>query len=167
MKQRATPLPCTWSRNIAVIAVALTLGACSTMGVGSGSLKPGNTPASFTWNSKDGGVTGHMSATLVNEGVFDGPFMQITSTTRTEVLEPLWTGWRRGWGDWGYRGSLPAEAFTTTYSGQVVANLTGPNQQSMRCRFTLNAPSEGMRGGGQGECQFGGGRTVSAVFANS
>jgi hypothetical protein len=37
----------------------------------------------------------------------------------------------------------------------------------MRCRFFLNDPAGGMGGGGQGECQFNGGRTVDAVFARS
>jgi hypothetical protein len=37
----------------------------------------------------------------------------------------------------------------------------------MRCRFHLNEPVSGMRGGGQGECQFNGGHTVDAVFPRS
>lgn len=74
---------------------------------------------------------------------------------------------RRGWGDWRCFGAYPDTAFSTACSGKVVANLTGPFGQSMRCRFHLNDPVAGLKGGGQGECQFDGGRTVDAVFPRS
>ena len=148
----------------ALAGAALVLGACTSMGVGSGSLKPDNTAVTFSWTSKDGGTTGTMSATAVNAGVFSGPFVQVTSTVRTELLEPMWRGWRRGWNDWRYFGPYPDTAFSTIYSGKVIANLTGPDAQALRCRFHLNDPAAGMKGGGQGECQFNGGRTVDAVF---
>lgn len=145
----------------------LALSACTSMGVGSGSLRPDNTPVSFSWTSKDGGSTGTMSATAVNAGVFSGPFVQMTSTVRTEMLEPMWRGWRRGWNDWRYFGPYSDTAFSTIYSGKVIANLSGPDGQALRCRFHLNDPAAGMRAGGQGECQFNGGRTVDAVFPRS
>lgn len=151
-------------RLAALTSAALALGACTTLGTGSGKLEPANTPVSFSWTSKDGGITGTMSAALAGGDAFSGPFVQVTSTARTEILEPMWRGWRRGWGDWGYWGPYPDTAFSTIYSGKVVANLTGANSQAMRCRFHLNSPTAGMIGGGQGECQFNGGRTVNAVF---
>ena len=95
---------------------------------------------------------------------FSGPFLQVTSSSRTESFEPMWQGWRRGWNDWGYWGSYPESAFTTYYSGKVIANLTGSDGKSLRCRFHLNSPSAGMSGGGQGECQFNSGRTIEATF---
>jgi hypothetical protein len=79
----------------------------------------------------------------------------------------MWNGWRRGWNDWGYWGTLPESAFATHYSGKVIANLQGPGAQRLPCRFLLNAPAAGMGGGGQGECQFTGGRTVDAIFPHS
>jgi hypothetical protein len=148
----------------ALAGAALALGACTSMGVGSGSLKPDNTPVAFSWTSKDGGTTGTMTATAGTAGVFSGPFVQVTSSVRTEVLEPMWRGWRRGWDDWRYFGPYPATAFSTIYSGKVIANLAGPDAQPLRCRFHLNDPAAGMKSGGQGECQFNGGRTVDAVF---
>ena len=159
------------TRRVATIAtaagVALTLLACTTIGSGSGSLSPGNTPVAFAWTSKDGGNTGSMSATLGNGAPFNGPFLQVTSTVRTDAFEPMWRGWRRGWGDWGYWGSYPYSEFATRYSGKVVANLNGPDSQQLRCRFHLNDAPAGMAGGGQGECQVTGGRTVDAVFPRS
>lgn len=151
----------------AAILTASLLGACTSMGAGSGSLRPGGTPVSFSWVSQDGGTTGTMTATTTTDGDFSGPFVQVTSTVRTEALEPMWRGWRRGWGDWPYYGAYGGAAFATIYSGKVVANLSGPDAQSMRCRFHLNDPTTGMKGGGQGECEFSGGRSVNAVFAAS
>jgi len=154
--------------GMAVVAsAALTLLACTSMGTGTGSLSPDNTPVSFTWTSKGGASSGTMSATLGTGAAFSGPFVQVTSTVRTDGFEPMWRGWRRGWGDWGYWGTFPGTEFATRYSGKVVANLQGPDAQRMRCRFHLNDPAAGMGGGGQGECQFTGGRTVDAVFQRS
>lgn len=152
-------------RGWLLCAVAgLAMAGCTTIGQGSGSVSPGGTPVSFNWTSKDGGSTGTMTATLKDGAAYTGPFVQMTSTVRVEVLEPLWRGWRRGWNDWGYWGRYPDSAFATQYSGKVVANLQGPSDQRMRCRFHLNSPQAGMGGGGQGECQLGNGRTVDAVF---
>jgi len=152
----------------AATAAAVAMIACTTMGSGTGSVSPGNTPVAFAWTSKDGGTTGTMSATLADGTAYSGPFLQMTSAVRTESLEPLWTGWRRGWRDWGYwGGTYPDVEFATRYSGKVVANLKGPDSQQLRCRFNLNNPVAGMGGGGQGECQAAGGRTVDAVFARS
>jgi hypothetical protein len=152
----------------AVASAALTLLACTTTGSGTGSVSPDNTPVAFAWTSKDGGTSGTMSATLGNGAAFSGPFLQMTSAVRTDSLEPMWAGWRRGWNDWNYWGAAyPDVAFSTRYSGKVVANLQGPDSQQLRCRFHLNDPIAGMGGGGQGECQVTGGRTVNAVFARS
>jgi hypothetical protein len=50
--------------------MGLALGACTTLGTGSGSTSSGDRPVSFAWTSKDGGVTGTMSATLSDGGAF-------------------------------------------------------------------------------------------------
>jgi hypothetical protein len=166
----------TWipaARRAAALAAAMgaaaTLLACTTMGTGTGSLSPGNGPVTFAWTSKDGGITGTMSATVDGNGPFLGPFLQITRRVRSDTFAPMWDGWHPGWGDWDGSGwGAPFDdTFSTDYSGKVVANLTGSNGQHLRCRFRLNDPPDGMGGGGLGECQFTGGRTVSAVFARS
>jgi hypothetical protein len=156
-----TPRAALWA---AVAGLSLVLLACTTMGAGSGSLSPGNSPVAFTWTSKDGGNTGTMSATLEDGTTFNGPFLQVTQNLRADSFEPMWRGWRRGWGDWGPRADWLS---ATNYSGKVVANLQSADNQRLRCRFDLNRPVDGMAGGGQGECQFGGGRTVDAVFQRS
>lgn len=146
----------------ALAGASLALLGCTTTGAGSGSLSPGNSPVAFNWTSKDGGNTGTMSAILDNGTTFNGPFLQVTQNVQADSFEPMWHGWRRGWADWG-----PDSVFATSYSGKVVANLQSPDNQRLRCRFDLNRPVAGMSGGGQGQCQFAGGRTVDAVFQRS
>ena len=154
--------------------LALTLSACTTVGLGNGTVEPGNAPVAFSWTSTDAGQSGTMSVVIQNNNqtgapgdAFSGPILQVSTSVRTDAIEPRWNGWRRGWSDWDYWGNYPVSVFTTHYSGKVIANLTGPNNQLLRCRFHLNTPAAGLRGGGQGECQFNGGRTVDAVFPPS
>jgi hypothetical protein len=149
-----------WRASLAAVCAGLVLGACTTLGTGSGSETADNSPVSFNWSSKDGGVSGTMSASLPGDRVYSGPYLEITSTTDTPELAPMWEGWDPYWGDWPDAMQMP----TTTYSGKVVANLEGPGNTHMRCRFDLNDPMSGMKGGGQGKCQATGGPTIDAVF---
>lgn len=154
-------------------AVTLALAGCATTtaGMGGGDLhaKSGpELPVLFSWTSPDGGISGNMVATLPN-ATFTGPFVQMTGETRREVLSPLWVGWNEGWNDWPYwtrdsLGPYDAVRFTRSYSGKVVANLRDDGGRFMRCRFHLDDPARGMAGGGLGECQLAGGRTVDAVI---
>ena len=153
--------------GLATASMVAALAACTSMGEGSGSTRDNPSPVRFQWTSRDGGNTGTMRAEMSGGAVFEGPFLQISATLRLEVLDPMWVGWRRGWNDWRYWGPYAEPAFVTRYSGRVVANLRGPGEERMRCRFHLNEPAQGMRGGGQGECQATGGRVVDAVFSAS
>ena len=111
-----------------------------------------------------------MTATLADGKIYSGQFFQITTKTlRSIALAPLWDGWggRRGWGGWGgwgYWGADPSPDFITHYSGRVVANLAAPSGAHLRCRFQLVRPSEGMVGGGSGQCQLPDGTTIDATF---
>jgi len=140
------------------------LGACTTMGTGSGSL--GSQPVSFAWKSTVGGTTGRMSATLTDGRTFSGPYLQVTSEARTDDFAPMWIGWGYGWRDWD-REPYPDTEFTTLYSNRVMANLKSSDGQRMRCHFDLSHPSEGMSGGGLGQCQLQNGGTVDAVFPSA
>ena len=148
----------------AVLGASLALGACTTMGTGTGTIGENNKPVSFAWKSTDGGTSGTMSATLADGKTFSGPYVQPTNTTRTDEYAPMWVGWNYGWPDWTW-GGFPATAFTTQYSGRVMANLQSSDGKRMRCHFQLNNPSAGIAAGGQGHCQIKGGSTVDAVFA--
>ena len=153
----------------ALVCAGIALSACTTMGNGTGSVSPGGEAVQFSWKSTDGGVSGTMSAALKDGQTFSGPYLQVTSTTRTQDFQPLWTGWEYGWGGWRGFGPGPFAdaAFTTHYSGRVMANLQAADGQHMRCHFHLNHPDEGMGSGGQGQCQLKSGRSVDAVFPPS
>jgi hypothetical protein len=153
----------------AAAAAAATLMACTTMGTGTGVESPGNKPVNFSWISKDGGITGTMSATVDANAQFSGPFLQVTHTTHVNAMGPMWDGLAPGWSDWdGWSvWGLSDDAFSTTYTGKVLADLKGADGQQLRCQFRLADPMAGMGGGGQGDCKFAGGRKVSAVFARA
>jgi hypothetical protein len=147
------------------LLVALAAG-CTTMGTGFGSTATGTNPVNFSWKSSDG-VSGSMNASLSDGKTYTGQFFQITSDTTVDDLGPLWAGWGYGgrgrWGgDWGFWD--PGPEFVTHYSGRVVANLATPDGQHMRCKFQLVHPSDGMAGGGTGQCQLPKGNTIDATF---
>jgi hypothetical protein len=96
---------------------------------------------------------------------YEGKFYQITKDTHVDTLGGLWDPWYPRWGGWAYWGPEPEESFVEHYTGHVVANLLGPNGQRMRCQFLLLRSGEGMKGGGQGQCQLPTGQTVNAEFA--
>ena len=144
------------------LLVALAAG-CTTMGTGFGSTASGKNPVNFSWKSSDS-VSGSMNATLSDGKSFTGQFFQITSDTTVDNLGPLWTGWggRRWGGEWGFWDA--GQDFVTHYSGKVVANLSSPDGEHMRCRFQLIHPSDGMAGGGAGQCQLSEGNTIDTTF---
>lgn len=149
----------TWRTVGGALALA-SLAACATTGAGTGMTREDNLPVKFSWSS-DNAVSGNMTATLANGEAFDGKFFQVTSETRVDRLEPLWTGWRAH-RDWPFWDAGPD--FVKHYSGRVVANLQASGGEHMRCSFRLVDPSSGMAGGGAGRCQVPGGETVDATF---
>ncbi len=145
--------------------VALVAG-CATMGTGTGATPSGADPVQFSWKSSDS-VSGTMDATLSDGKTYSGQFFQITKNTTVDSIGPLWSGWHsrwRGYGGWGYWDAAPSTGFITHYSGKVVANLGAPGGDHMRCRFQLAHPSEGMAGGGRGQCQLPDGNSIDATF---
>lgn len=155
-------------RASAVLLAGVLAAACTTMGVGTGTPRGGGSPVDFTWTSK-GSVSGTMTARVENTGeTFTGNFFQVTSETQVDDLDPLWVGrWHRSW-DWPYWGAgwgpNWGPSFVTQYSGRVLANLSSPNGDHMRCNFTLVNPASGMSGGGVGRCQLPGSEKIDATF---
>ncbi len=152
-------------------AFAIVAACTTTTGIGGGELaRKGNIdqPVLFSWQSRDGGISGTMVATLP-DATYRGPFFQITQQTERQTVTPLWAGWTEGWIDWPYWGwglYEPYEwtQFATRYSGKVLANLATPAGRRMRCRLHLAKPVQGMSGGGDGECQLQDGSVIHARF---
>jgi hypothetical protein len=143
--------------------LAVIAAGCTTMGTGYGSSPSGASPVTFNWKSSDG-VSGAMNATLSDGTTYSGQYFQITQDTTVDSVAPLWVGWHSGWRGADYWDSEPTPDFITHYTGRVVANLSTPTATHMRCNFELVRPSEGMAGGGSGECQLPDGKTIDASF---
>ena len=155
--------------------VLMLMAGCTTTGIGHGEITAFGKPAEpvlFSWTSMDGGISGTMMAKLP-DAVYEGKFFQITHQTESVTLAPMWSGWIEGWGDWPYRRHpypypypfpYTATQFITYYSGKVIANLATNDGRHMRCRVDLFKPASGMTGGGQGDCQFSGGRSIIVTF---
>jgi len=143
-----------------LVGACIALSACTTMGTGSGYVSPGDAPVKFSWKSTGGSTTGTMSATLADGQAFSGPYLEATSEAVIQNWDPFYVGWERGIGNFD---PFPM-AYSTQYSGRVVANLQAADGQRIRCHFVLNAPQAGMAGGGQGSCQLKNGGSMDAVF---
>ncbi len=148
-----------------LLGAGIALGACTSMGGGSGFTAQGNKPVTFSWKSSDGsGMSGQMSATLTGGKIFSGDYLEITHQVASADIDPLWNGWDRGASDLLTEEEMPAFGPSTLYSGRVLAKLRAADGERMRCHFQLNVPSEGMAGGGQGICQLDNGGSIDASF---
>ncbi len=128
----------------------------------------------FTWESKAGGLSGSIQATLPDGEAYSGQYHEVTSTTSVEGIGGFygdwygdgWAGPEWGWDDdWGYYDS--PDAYITHYSGKVVALLEGDKGNTMRCQFSLDDATAGMKRGGEGQCQLSTGERITAVFAGA
>jgi hypothetical protein len=155
-----------YKRRVLALLPALALlaaGGCATSGAGYGQARSGGSGVVFQWNAHDD-VSGTMTARLADGRNFSGQYFQITSETRSNRIAPLWDGWHTHWYGWPYWEPDLATDFVRHYTGKVVANLQADNGQHMRCRFRLIHPSNGMAGGGEGQCPTPDGETIDATF---
>jgi hypothetical protein len=160
--------------SLGSLMFGLLLGAllvgCKSTGGGMGESRTGDVKVSFMWE-QSGPSSGTLKATVTKQGgaqeLYEGKFYQITRETRVETIGDVWDPWYPRWGGWAYWGPEPEYSFIEHYTGHVVANLSGPNGQRMRCQFQLLRSAEGMKGGGQGQCQLPSGQTINAEFPPS
>ncbi len=148
----------------------LIMVGCKSMGSGTGASNTGDVHAQFTWQQSEatsGALTAIVSYPSGSQETYSGKFYQVTRNSTAESLSPLWYPWHPGWGGWGHWRAAPDEAFVTYYTGHVLANLSGPGGKGMRCQFQLLRADEGMRGGGEGECQLSSGQNIRADFPAS
>ena len=154
-------------RAVVGCVVAASLSGCVQVGSIAGRLSiPGKpaTPVTFAYQSQRFGEGGTISVTLPSGELFNGKYLQVTSTTTADVIEPVF--WGPVWDPWGdpWFGGGNDTAFVRNYSGKVVATLFGDKGDTMRCRFNLTNPDVGMGGGGVGECQVSNGTKIDAQF---
>ncbi len=117
----------------------------------------------------EGDDRGTIRAKLGDGGeAFEGTYVQVSSDTPAEVVQPIILAWAPTWTahGWGVRrdpwmeGITGIAGFLRRYDGKIVAALEG-EQQTMRCRFDLTDPEKGVRGGTAGSCQLSGGGTIA------
>lgn len=137
---------------------------CATSGVGTGRLVAGGQASpgavSFEWHASADATRGTIAVVLPDGRDFFGNFMQVTSTTVSQDLNPYWSAWGTPWYGWHGTGAYNDGAFVRHYSGHVIAQLRGPEGQRMRCSFQLARPEDGPRSGGQGECELSNGDRI-------
>lgn len=174
-----------WSA--ALLPILLALGACTTTGFGVGEVTSGagaGRQVNFHWSSTNGGISGELSAAVV-DSTYRGQFFQITQQIRNDVWLPQWPLAYGGWYPWPgwqhpsphpyhyqppshypYPGLYPYPSiqFSTFYTGTVLATLRAQNNQTMRCRFQLVDPGSGLSAGGEGSCELSTGGVVRAVL---
>jgi hypothetical protein len=150
------------------LVLAATLSGCVYQGAIAGRLEaPGTQPKPITMNfqTERFGAGGIINTELPSGEYFTGRYLQITDDMTADTFGPGWMGWGPwgpGWGDWG--GGADYATFVQNYSGKVVATLFGDRKNTMRCRFQLANPEDGMSGGGVGECQITNGDKIAAQF---
>ena len=163
------------SQAVGCALAAALLGGCVASGPIKGRLTgAGVAPTSVTmsYRSERFSQNGTLRATLPDGETFSGRYLEVTSDTDAETLDPFWGGWGVGWAGWGpwsddYGPWIAGEdipTFVRNYSGKVIATLIGDRGGRMRCRFRLAEPEQGMTGGGVGECEVSGGEKISAEF---
>jgi hypothetical protein len=153
-----------------LLVLGAGLAGCKSTGEGTGESGTGGTKVNFTWEQSEP-TSGTLKATVVApdgaQQTYEGKFYQVTRETRVDTIGDLWDPWYPQWLGWPYWGPEPEQSFIEHYSGHVVATLSSPNGQRMRCQFQLLRSSEGMKGGGQGRCQLPSGQTINAEFPPS
>lgn len=167
MKKFVAVLP---SSLVFGLFLAAILVGCKSTGSGSGESRSGDVKVNFTWQQSEA-ASGTLAATVTDpsgqQETYQGKFYQITQNSRIETIGGLWDPWYPRWGGWAYWGPEPEDSFIEHYTGHVVANLSGPDGKRMRCQFQLLRADEGMKGGGQGQCQLPSGKTIHAEFPPS
>jgi hypothetical protein len=158
-----------WSPSVFALLIVAMIG-CKSTGSGMEESASGDVKAHFEWQQSDpasGTLTAMVSKQNGAEETYDGRFYQITNNSQVNTPGPLWHPWHPGWTGWAYWDSAPDYALITHYTGHVLANLAGPDGKRMRCDFQLIRATEGMKGGGEGQCQLPSGKTIKADFPPS
>lgn len=177
MKKTTVETPHTRHMFALLAALPLAIAGCTTEGTAIGDVESpaGQTQgsATFVWESDFADpVSGTISGTLPNGKSYSGRYYEIVRTATEGDYEGAWDGWDSDyWADWPSDDGYVADdwpGFVNIYTGRVIANLQSEDgQDRLRCRFTLADPTEGLAGGGSGECQGSDGEKITDVVLTS
>ncbi|MGH7304310.1 MAG: hypothetical protein ACRELZ_13530 [Candidatus Rokuibacteriota bacterium] len=159
-------------KTIGVVAASLL--ALGVVGCASGPVTgrvevTGQSPAplTMTWESGLFGESGTMAAVMPDGERFSGKYVVVRRGMGR--IDPVWEGEERpearGQIDdsmWG--AAQDRVSFVSAHVNKAVATLKGDRGSTMLCRFMLDAPESGLRGGGSGGCQTSKGAKISAQF---
>jgi hypothetical protein len=151
-------------------ALPFALGACATTGTASGELKEptgSQEPVTLSWKSDATDPDrGRIAGTLADGVHYSGKYFEVIKTVDEDVYGPAWDGWRPYWPGWGTPTNYEYgwRRFLEIYTGRVIANLRSDDGKvRLRCRFTIEKPLEGLKGGGSGDCQLSNGESIKNV----
>ena len=162
--------------GIGAALIGLLSSGCASSGVINARLEiPGQTsatPIQMEYTTERFGDGGTMTAKLPSGETFKGRYLQITSASSGDTLGTPWGGWGPWgayWTDWGpygtaWVGGMDYASFVQNYSGKLIATLFGNRGDTMRCRFRLANPVDGITSGGVGECETSTGDKIEAQF---
>ncbi|MCA9619090.1 MAG: hypothetical protein KC731_08710 [Myxococcales bacterium] len=114
---------------------------------------------------------GEIAGVLPDGSAYSGRYHEIAEEKDVQALDDMWEGWTPYWAEWKVSWEYPewvepvdADGFVRIYTRRAVANLVATKGDGrMRCRFELRAPSQGLAGGGRGECQLTTGEQITGV----
>jgi hypothetical protein len=172
------------TRPFALVLAAFASFGCGGAAFGGGARETGMLPA--RWTAPDGSSqevpfsfdavsseTGGMFTTLGKGGEhFRGLYVRVEQSTQGHLVSEVYDGWSAPeWEVWqkdpdGHWTALATSygEFAHFYTGKVVATLSGSENHSMRCRFTLANSQSDLLQGGKGECQVSDGGRIDLEF---
>lgn len=147
------------------LVACLAAAGCATSGVGRGQVEAPGKPeaegeAVFVWRADADARRGTIEAVLPDGRDFRGTFLQVTSATVAQDLGPGYSTWAGPGYGWGYMSGYDHSSFVRHYTGRVIAQLDGPDGETMRCVFQLARPEDGPASGGMGDCELSGGERI-------
>lgn len=158
---------------LVTVMTAMMAGCTASGPITAHMIKPDSGAAvAMSYRSQRFTNNGTMTATTPDGQQYTGPYLQVTSDTTGEMMDPYWGGWGTGWDGWTpwsddygpWIAGADVPTVLRNYSGKVIASLSGNRGGQMRCRFRLADPEEGMSGGGLGECETATGDRITATF---
>lgn len=164
MRERARSSKRVWMAGI-LAGAGVVVSGCAASGTAAGALEPGAAPGpvAFEWEqSRLIPSQGEIRASFPDGRDYRGTYSQITHPYLDDGGEPGWLVGDRPAYDQDFIATDLVRA-EDVYTYRVFADLVNERGETLRCRFTLHEPSQGMAGGGTGECATDDGERIREV----